>query len=312
MPQPPPSKPAPASARNLSRRKHRRRWPRVLFLLARCLLLLLVLAAAAGVLWLRSVTRAALPQLDGDAHLAGLSAPVLSAPVIVRRDAHGVPHIGAATLPDLLVAQGYVTAQDRLWQMDLLRRAANGELAELFGSAALEHDKQQRVLQIRANAERIYNALPPADRTRLDDYARGVNQFIAHAENANTLSPEFHLLLYRPQPWRGVDSISVGLAMVEELDLRAVTKIDRARVSAALHNPQLEADLYPIGSWRDHPPTGIRVDLSQPRPLPPPPKKKNGDDDDDDDDDDNTEARLPPSHPANLLALAAPADWRAL
>ena len=304
MPETPPPEFAASPSRSAARRRRTRRWRRILLLATVSLLLLAAIAVAAGVLWLRSVTRAALPQLDGDVHLAGLSAPVT-----VRRDAHGVPHIDAATLDDMLVAQGYVTAQDRLWQMDLLRRAANGELAEVFGSAALQHDKQQRVLQIRRNAERITNALPPEDRVRLEAYARGVNQFIAQAENASTLPPEFRLLLYRPQPWRGIDSITVGLSMVEELDLRAVTKLDRGRVSAALHDPKLEADLYPTGSWRDHPPTGVRVDLSRPQPLPAPTKKNS---DEDDDDDENTETRLAPSLPAEVLALAAPEDLRAL
>ena len=94
--------------------RRKRRWPRIL-LWSGCGLLVLLAAGpiGAGVLWLRSASKAALPQLDGDVHLAGLSAPVT-----VRRDAHGVPHIEAATQDDLFVAQGYVTAQDRLWQMD--------------------------------------------------------------------------------------------------------------------------------------------------------------------------------------------------
>ena len=81
------------------------------------------------------------------------------------------------------MAQGYVTAQDRLWQMDSLRRSANGELAEILGPALLKHDKTQRVLQIRLTAQRIYDQLPAADRARLDDYARGVNLFIAQCEH---------------------------------------------------------------------------------------------------------------------------------
>ena len=280
---------------------HKRRRPRVLISVAAGAILLLALAAAIGVLWLRSVTRAALPQLDGDVHLAGLSAPVT-----IRRDAHGVPHIDAATLDDMLIAQGYVTAQDRLWQMDMLRRHANGELAEVLGSALIEHDKTQRVLQIRLTAQRVYNQLAATDRTRLDDYARGVNLFIAQAENANSLPAEFRLLLYRPQPWRGVDCISVGLSMVQELDMHAATKLDRARISAALHDPRLEADLYPVGSWRDRPPTGIKVDLREPQPLPAPAKNS-----DDEDDDENTETRIAPSGAAPL-ALLAPEDLRTL
>ncbi len=278
------------------------RWPRILLRLAGGLLLLLIVAAGAGALWLRSVAQAALPQLDGDVQLAGLSAPVT-----VRRDAHGVPHIEAATQADLFVAQGYVTAQDRLWQMDASRRAANGNLGEILGPGMIKNDKTQRVLQIRLTAQRVYDHLPPAERTVLDDYARGVNLYIAQSEKSNTLPPEFRLLGYRPEPWTGVDSVSVGLMMVETLDLRLTTKLTRAHVEAKLNNnPQLIADLYPIGSWRDHPPTGIAVDLSAPLPLPAP-SKKNGDDDDDDDE--NTETRIAPSSVSS--SFAANVAWGA-
>ena len=294
--------PAPASAASPSAQRNRR-WPRILLWTAAGLLILLLLAAGASVLCLRAAARAALPQLDGDVHLAGLSAPVT-----VRRDAHGVPHIDAATQQDMLVAQGYVTAQDRLWQMDGLRRSANGELAEILGPALVKHDKTQRVLQIRLTSQRIYNHLPAADRERLDAYARGVNLFIAQCEQSHSLPVEFRLLMYQPRPWSGVDSISVGLAMVQELDTHAETKLSRARISAALHDPQLEADLYPVGSWRDRPPTGIKVDLSEPRPVPPHSRKN----DDEDDDDENTETRFVPGSAPISPALAAPEDTHAL
>ena len=294
--------PAPASAKSPTVQRSRR-LPRILLWTAAGLLVLLLLAAGAGVLWLRSAARAALPQLDGDVHLAGLSAPVT-----VRRDAHGVPHIDAATQQDMLVAQGYVTAQDRLWQMDSLRRSANGELAEILGPALLKHDKTERLLQIRLTSQRIYGHLPAADRERLDTYARGVNLFIAQCEQSHSLPVEFRLLMYQPRPWSGVDSISVGLAMVQELDTHAETKLSRARISAALGNPQLEADLYPVGSWRDRPPTGIKVDLSEPQPAPPPSKKNV----DEDDDDENTETRaVPDSAPISPIS-AATEDTHAL
>jgi penicillin amidase len=289
---------------NASPRK--RRWPVVLLSLFCVLFALLLFAPLAGVLWLRAVTRAALPQLDGDVHLSsgsaasGLSAPVLSAPVTVRRDAHGVPHIDAANLDDLLVAQGYITAQDRLWQMDGMRRNANGELAEVMGPALIQHDKTQRVLQIRLTAQRVYDQMPADSRARLDDYAHGVNLFIAQCEQSNTLPVEFRLLHYHPQPWRGVDSISVGLSMVQTLDMHIATKLSRGRVAARLNNPALEADLYPVGSWRDHPPTGVRVDLTQPQPIPPPSKN-------DDDDDENTESRA-----TRRDQIAEPVDTHAL
>ncbi len=282
MPDSPPSSKS-QSQPEVSQPRRRSRWPRILPWFSGALPALLLLAAGAGLLWLRSVTLAALPQLDGSVYLAGLSAPV-----IVLRDAHGVPHIDAATQDDLFVAQGYVTSQDRLWQMDSLRRNANGELAEILGPALVDHDKTQRVLQISLTAQRIYDHLPPAERVPLDDYARGVNLYIAQCERSNTLPVEFRLLMIRPHPWRGVDSISVGLSMAQTLDTHIETKLSRARVAARLSNPKLEADLYPVGSWRDRQPTGIRVDLTQPQPLPPPTKKG----DDEDDEDENTEARI--------------------
>ena len=274
-----------------SRRK--RRWPRILLWAGASLLLLLLLAVGGGVLWLHSVTLASLPQLDGEVHLAGLSAPVM-----VQRDAHGVPHINAATQDDLFVAQGYVTAQDRLWQMDSLRRAANGELAEILGPSLVEYDKTQRVLQIRLAAQRVYDHLPADNRARLNDYARGVNLLITHCERSNTLPVEFRLLRYRPQPWTGVDSISVGLNMVQTLDSHVATKLSRARISARLNNAALEADLYPVGSWRDRPPTGLKVDLSEPLPQLAPQKK--------DDDDENNESHLAPFKASHAISLPSP------
>jgi len=274
--------------------RRKRRWPFILLWSGCGLLVLLALAPLVAVLWLRSAAKAALPQLDGDVHLAGLSAPVT-----VRRDAHGVPHIDAANQDDLFVAQGYVTAQDRLWQMDASRRNSNGELAEILGPTLIQHDKTQRVLQVRLTAQRVYSNLSADDRRRLDDYARGVNLFIARCEQSNTLPIEFRVLHYRPQAWTGADSISVGLSMVQTLDTHIATKLSRAHVAAKLQNPALEADLYPVGSWRDRPPTGIRVDLSEPQPAPPP--SKNGDDDDDE----NTESRVVPlrlPHPFALFA----------
>src|SRR3984885_13417794 len=154
-------------------RPRKRRWPRILFASVAGLFVVSLIAVLAGILWLRVGTKAALPVLDGDLHLAGLSAPVT-----VRRDEHGVPHIDAATQEDLFVAQGYVTAQDRLWQMDTYRRNANGELAGVMGKSLIKHDTAQRVLQFRNTAQRIYSHLPQDDRVRLDAYARGVNLYI--------------------------------------------------------------------------------------------------------------------------------------
>ncbi len=239
------------------------------------MVVLVAVAIAAGLVWLRSVARAALPVLDGDVQVAGLAAPVS-----VRRDAHGVPHIDAANQDDLFLAQGYVTAQDRLWQMDVYRRNANGELAEVLGAALINHDTAQRVLRFRATARRIYDHLPADDRRRMDAYARGVNLFIT--QHPDALPPEFRLLMYRPRPWSGADSISIGMMMVDMLDTHWDVKLARQEIAARLNNPKLEAELYPVGSWRDRPPTGEVVDLTQPRPAPPPVN--------DDEEDDRTQA----------------------
>jgi penicillin G amidase len=236
------------------------KWLGILFA---ALILLALLAAVVGTFWLRSVAKSALPQLDGDLHVAGLSAPV-----VVRRDAHGVPHIEAANEADLFFAQGYITASERLWQMDMFRRHANGELAEVLGPALVEHDKMQRVLGFKNTAARIAQTFSAEDRNRGDAYARGVNAFMD--ENSDHLAPEFALLHYKPKPWTGADSMSIVLMMAQDLDSHWQTKLARDHIATQLHNPKLEADLYPVGSWRDRPPTGIRIDLSQPRaePLP--------------------------------------------
>ena len=270
---------------------HRRRKSRLLRVAvwAAAGILSALLAAAIAFLWLRHAARAALPQLDGVIQISGLSAPVT-----VRRDAHGVPNIDAATQDDLFFAQGYITAQDRLWQMDMLRRHGEGTLAAVLGPSLVKHDKEQRVLELGNTARRIYDNLPAAQRDQVDDYARGVNAYIAHCEAADTLPPEFKLLFYKPAPWTGIDSVAVGMTMVETLDTHIVTKLGRANVDARLHNPQLESDLFPVSSWRDHPPTGIIIDLSKPQPLPSaaPPEETGA-------------AEAPP---VSLPAFTAPAD----
>lgn len=266
----------------------KRRWPRRLLWSTVGLLGAALLASVALGFWIHQAALASLPVLDGELRVADLSAPVL-----VRRDAHGVPHIDAQNEADLFEAQGYVTAQDRLWQLDTMRRYANGDLAEVFGASGLEHDRVQRVYQIRHVAERIYANLNAADQARLQAYARGVNLFIE--QNQDKLPWEFRVYLYRPAPWKPVDSLSVGLSMVEALDTHFWDKLGRERIEARLNNAKLAADLYPNGSWRDRPPTGEKVDVSQPQPEP----ERT---DDSDDEDDRTQTRLNQMGDADELA----------
>jgi len=247
--------------------RRRRRWPRILLGTFAAIVLLVVVAAAGGVLWLRTAAKAGLPQIDGDLHVAGLSAPVTA-----RRDAHGVPHIEAATQDDLFFAQGYVTAQDRLWQMDMYRRNAYGELAEVLGPSLMPHDRAQRVLGFHKIAERMWAELDPRDRRWVDDYAKGVNQYIA--DHQDNLPVEFRLLMYKPRPWTGVDAMSIGTMMIDMLDTHWDVKLAREEIAAKLsslpNGAQLEAQLYPVGSWRDRPPTGEVIDLTQPEVNAPP------------------------------------------
>src|SRR3954453_11382960 len=133
----------------------------------------LVFALIGVLFWLLSIARSSLPEIDGTVAVRGLSAPVR-----VTRDGHGVPTIDALTTNDLFFAQGYVTAQDRLFQMDLLRRAAEGDLAEIVGAVAVKHARQQRILGIRAAAEKGALAITAEDREPFGAYARGVNAFI--------------------------------------------------------------------------------------------------------------------------------------
>ena len=246
--------------------RRRRRWPRRLLIFSGWFCSVLILLFGILTVWLRNAAKDALPQIDGDIHLSAHGIQGISAPVTVIRDQHGVPHIDAASQEDMLVAQGYVTAQDRLWQLDAYRRSANGELAEVMGPSLLRHDKMQRLQQFRNVAQRIYSNLAPDERGRLEAYARGVNLYVA--QHQDSLPPEFRLLHYKPKPWSGVDSVSIGMMMVDMLDTHWYSKLSRERIVAALNNPKLESDLYPAGSWRDHPPTGEIPDLGQPHPQP--------------------------------------------
>jgi penicillin amidase len=181
--------------------------------------------AAVGAGWL--ALRASLPQLEGEAALTGLAAAVE-----VRRDAAGVPVIEGATRADVARATGYVHAQDRLFQMDLLRRTGAGELAGLLGPGLLDADRAIRPHQFRARARDALAALPPADRALLEAYAEGVN---AGTDALGARPFEYALLGQAPLPWRPEDSLLVVYAMWIDLQgLEGADEQQRGRLSAAL------------------------------------------------------------------------------
>ena len=233
-------------------------------IIALVILLLLVIVGGGG--WLYWRARASLPQLDGTVRVPGLSAPVE-----VLRDAYGVPHLRASSLQDLFFAQGYVTAQDRLWQMDLSRRLAEGELSEVFGDRALRLDIENRTLGFRQVSERALAELSPEARAPLTAYANGVNAFIASHEHR--LPIEFLLLNYQPRPWTEGDSLGAALNMAKTLNTTWGADLMRERLRAIL-GPELFADALPDHSSLDEPvaelPPGTKV-APQWKPVYPPP-----------------------------------------
>ena len=142
--------------------------------------------------------------------------PGLQTEVTVRRDARGIPYIEAKTDADLYFAQGYVTASDRLWQMDLMRRLARGETAEIFGNSVLEEDKRWRRFGFAEIADKSINGLSSELHAALNDYARGVNAYIATLDD-KTLPVEFKILQYKPRQWSPTDTIVIGKILADAL-----------------------------------------------------------------------------------------------
>ena len=161
---------------------------------------------------------------------SGTIAAGVAAPVSVSFDSLGEPHIRAASQVDALFAQGYITAQDRLWQMDALRRYSGGELAEVLGPGLLESDKESRRLRLRRIAEQAYLELPPEDLAAFAAYTRGVNAFLSsHLDN---LPLEFTLLHYQPRPWSVIDSVLLCLHMFRNLTTTFRTELVKSNMLA--------------------------------------------------------------------------------
>jgi penicillin G amidase len=168
--------------------------------------------------------------------------------VTVRRDGRGIPYIEAASAHDLFLAQGFVTAGDRLWQMDLLRRTARGELAEVLGDSVLEQDAQARVFGFGMLADGLVARVPPRMQEALAAYAEGVNAWIA-AHGDKGLPLEFQLLRYKPKPWRPADSLVIGKLFA--LDLSNSWPLDLLRASFADLPEDRRAALFPEDSPLD-------------------------------------------------------------
>jgi penicillin amidase len=189
-----------------------------------CLTLCLSLATLVAFLPIRAQEKRIAPA-DNTLRLAGLRDRVT-----VRRDERGIPYIEAANETDLYFAQGYVTASDRLWQMDLLRRSARGELAEIFGHSALDEDKRHRIYGFAKVVDAEVAGASVQARAILEAYARGVNAFI-NSRDAKSWPLEFQVLQYRPRPWTPSDSLLVIKTFAEALNTTWDTDIMRAALA---------------------------------------------------------------------------------
>ncbi len=147
--------------------------------------------------------------------------------VTVRRDERGIPYIEAKSSADLCFAQGFVTARDRLWQMDLLRRVARGETAEIFGRVALDQDKRWRKFGFSVVVEETFKDSSLEHRAILEAYARGVNAYIATLDQ-KSLPTEFQILQYSPAPWKPTDSLIIGAILADGLSTTWTADIMRA------------------------------------------------------------------------------------
>ncbi|MCX8123726.1 MAG: penicillin acylase family protein [Spirochaetes bacterium] len=181
------------------------------------LIILIIALCLALVLYITNLAKSGLPQYSGQLQLKGLLQPVK-----VYRDEYGIPHIYAKNEKDLYLATGFIMAQDRMWQMDLLRRVTTGRLSEIFGDSMLETDVLMRALQITKKSKYVIAHTDPNVIAHLQAFADGVNQYIFHY-NEN-LPLEFRILGYKPENWKVEDSVNLIGYMAWDLTMPWTTE----------------------------------------------------------------------------------------
>ena len=206
---------------------------RALLIVLGGLLVVAVLVIGGGYLWMR----ASLPKTEGDVRIAALEAPVT-----VRRNSDGMVRIQAANELDLYRALGFVHAQDRLWQMDFMRRTASGRLSEVMGESTLSLDRFFRTLGFRQVAEANLQHLSEQTKAALQAYADGVNAFLS--QRTGPLPLEFQILRYEPEPWSPTDSLLWGRLMALRLSNNWRDELSRTRL-AGRFPPEQIAELWP-------------------------------------------------------------------
>ena len=213
---------------------------------ARLVVLVLVLAVIGGLAfggyWSVSTVRASFPQTKGSIELEGLSGPV-----DVKRDGYGIPQIYASTDADLFMAQGYVQAQDRFYEMDVRRHMTSGRLSEMFGKGQVEDDEFLRTLGWDRVAKKEYDTkLSASTKKYLQAYAKGVNAYL-QGRSGKDISLEYAALGfendYKPEKWTPVDSLAWLKAMAWDLRGNMQDEIDRSLMTSRLSPSQI-AQLY--------------------------------------------------------------------
>ena len=235
---------------------------RVLIIIVSVLLALILVCVAA----FQAFFRLPQPSYSGTITMQGLKAPVE-----VRTDDHGIPHIFAQNEDDLFFAQGFITARERMFQMDLTRLAGRGELSGLIGESMLETDRYFKTLGFYRAAESEYNNVTPQTRAAVDSYTRGVN---AYLDTAKFLPAEYTILGTRPQAWKPADSMVSGLLMSYRLNApRAIKPI--LYMIYKQSGPEMLKDLLPyipegapyVSSSSKQGPTSARCELPVPQSL---------------------------------------------
>ncbi|MEC9342698.1 MAG: penicillin acylase family protein, partial [Pseudomonadota bacterium] len=177
---------------------------------------------------------ATLPAANGETTLAGLEGRVR-----VVRDSHGVPHVEARSRVDAVRALGFVHAQDRMWQMHVLRMVAQGRLSEMFGEATVDTDIFLRTVDLTGSARASYAALSPDAQAQLVAYADGVNAWLNRDRRLfePALTPEFLILGVEPEPWEPWQSLALLKVMALTLDSNMGEEIRRFALAARGFDP---------------------------------------------------------------------------
>ncbi|MFD2044833.1 penicillin acylase family protein [Ornithinibacillus salinisoli] len=196
------------AVQHVSKQKKKRNWKKISLIIGGSVLIVCITV----LIFVNVFMNKSLPQIEGT-----ITLPMLEEEVVVLTDDSGIPHIKAQNDHDLFVVQGYLQAQNRIFQMELSRRQASGTLSEVVGEAVIDQDKYFRTLGLRRAAEKSYEIYSDEGKEVLSWFAEGVNAYIDEAKDNNSLPVEFLLMGSEPEPWSPIDSLTIGKFMAFDL-----------------------------------------------------------------------------------------------